>query len=329
MGDTAGMTAFLFHPGDRTVQAALRRLARAELGSALSVLKIADPAPVQVHQLRKHLKKTRGLLRLVRPVFPDFAPANAALRDGARHLADLRDAEVRLATLRMLLSDLPGNLAEGQARAALDALSGQVEALREPEAMAARTGALRKDLLALRKAARRWHLTADGWAALEPGLCRTWTQARDGLRAAARAQAKAQAKAGRGSAAAFHDWRTAVKHHWYQARLLAPIWPAMMAPQIDAADLLGEDLGAHNDLDLLLIHLAAQADPAVAALAHDGPLADAARAARADLAARSLRQGARLLADKPGALSRRWGAWWDGWRDDWRDDVRAARPSRP
>jgi CHAD domain-containing protein len=306
--DKDGIMAFALAPDDRTVRAALRRLVRAELGAALSALNDTGQGPALTHQLRKHLKKTRGALRLVRPVFPDFATANAALRDGARHLADLRDAEVRLATLRMLLADLPGNLAEGQARAAVAALSDELAELRAPSAMAARRVALRTELRALRRAARDWTLTEDGWPALEPGLRRTWAQARAGLRAAVRAQADG------GSAGPFHEWRKAVKHHWYQARLLAPVWPAMMVPHIAASDQLAEDLGAHNDLDVLLTHLAAQPDPAVAGLAHDGPLAAAARAARADLAARSLRQGARLLADRPGALARRWGAWWADWR---------------
>jgi CHAD domain-containing protein len=301
--------SFAIKSSDPSVTHALRRIARAELASALTILDTGAPGPDGVHGLRKHTKKLRGLLRLVRPVHPDFAVANATLRDGARHLAQLRDAEVRLATLRCLLADLPAAMADGPVCVALASLEAEIDTLRAPDTMQAATAALARDLRALRKAARRWTLCADGWAALEPGLARTWHQARSGLRAAARARARG------GSAQPFHDWRKSVKNHWYQARLLAPVWPEMMAPQIAAADALGEDLGAHNDLDVLLTHLASHPDPAVAVLAHEGPLAQAAGRARADLARRSLDQGARLFVDRPGALARRWGGWWQAWQD--------------
>jgi hypothetical protein len=164
------------------------------------------------------------------------------------------------------------------------------------------------DLARLRRDVRGWRLTARGWSAIEPGLTDTWRAARKGRRAAARAMA------GGGDPAPFHDWRKAVKHHWYQARLLEPIWPRMLAPQIAAADALGEDLGAHNDIDLLMLHLAAHPDRRLAALVAEGPFLRAARAARDDLARRSLDRGARLFSEPAGALARRWEGWWRVWR---------------
>jgi len=305
--------SFAFRPEDSGVEAALHRIARAELAAARKILRGAgsgsdsDPGlrPQAVHGLRRHTKKLRGLLRLVRPVFPGFARANAVLRDGARHLAELRDAEVRLATLQGLAAALPAGTVPDYAAPQLLAA---VTALRQPEPMARLCAALEADLSGLRGQVGGWRLTARGWAALEPGLCDTWRAARRGHKAATRARAL-----GAGSAP-FHDWRKAVKHHWYQARLLEPIWPQMLAPQIAAVDALGEDLGAHNDIDLLLAHLAGHADRRLAGLAAEGPFLRAARAARDDLARRSLEQGARLLAEPPGALAARWGAWWQVWR---------------
>lgn len=292
--------SFAFRPTDRSVQSALRRIARAELGAALTLLGSGTPTPEGVHGLRKHTKKLRGLIRLVRPVFPGFGPANAALRDGAGAIAALRDAEVRLATLSALADGLP----PGTADAGLAALRAEVAALRDPQAAGVGLAAMTDTLAALREDARGWRLTAQGWDALEPGLTDTWRAARAGRKRAARALAKGE------GAEPFHDWRKAIKHHWYQARLLEPLWPAMLAPQIAAADVLGEDLGAHNDLDVLRTHLARHADPAVAELAK----LEALRAAQDDLARRCLADGARFLADRPRALAHRWGTWWDAWR---------------
>lgn len=300
---------FAFKPSEAQsragVRTGLRRIARAELAAALRLLEAGPPGPETVHDLRRHTKKLRGLIRLVAPVFPQFGPVNRALRDGARHLAALRDAEVRLATLRCLRQGLDD---PAPAEPAARALAAELLALRAPEAMAEATEGLGRELAALRAGVGDWTLGARGWAALSPGLRATWRAARAGQAASARAWARGD------GAAPFHEWRKSVKHHWFQARLLAPIWPEMLAPQIDAADTLAEDLGAHNDIDVLLARLAADPDPEVAGLAASGPFAQAARAARQELAGRAVAQGARLLTERPGALARRWGAWWDLWR---------------
>lgn len=301
--------SFAFHPDDRPVRSGFRRIARAELKAALRILHAADPvsgpAPQAVHELRKHTKKLRGLLRLVRPVFPGFAATNLALRDGARHLADLRDAEVRLATLGRIAAGLPGGAAPAWAA---ERLAAEIAPLRAPERMVALTDRLAGELARLRRDARDWDLTAGGWRALEPGLRRTWRAARRQHEAAALAFRRG------GDAAPFHEWRKSVKHHWYQARLLAPIWPAMMAPHIQAADALGEDLGDHNDIDLLLSYLRGHPDRDLAGLAAEGRFHHAACAARRALARRALRQGAWLLAEPEAALARRWQCWWRLWR---------------
>lgn len=300
--------AFAFKPSDagsRTgVRAGLRRIARAELAAALRILDAGPPGPEAVHDLRRHTKKLRGLVRLVAPVFPQSGRVDRALRAGARQFAALRDAEVQLATLRCLSQGLAD---PAPAEAAARALAAELLALRAPEALEAAAAALRAELQALHAGVGDWQLEAQGWAALAPGLKATWRAARRGRAAAARALDRGEA------GAAFHDWRKAVKHHWFQARLLGPVWPEMLAPQIAAADALGEDLGAQNDIGVLLARLAAGPDPAVSALAAEGPFAQAARAAERELAQRALAQGARLLAERPGALARRWGAWWELW----------------
>jgi CHAD domain-containing protein len=288
--------SYAFRPDDRSVQAGFRRIARAELGAALKRLEGAVPDAAAVHGLRKHTKKLRGLIRLVRPVFPGFDAANVVLRDGARRLAPLRDAEVRLATLRSLAADLAGGLPPGVE----DRLRAEAEALRDGADLPAELARLADDLAALRRDAGSWRLQGKGWAALAPGLGGTWRRARRGLTRAAQAQ----------GAAPFHDWRTAVKHHWYQARLLQPLWPALMDPWIAQVDDLGEGLGRHNDLDVLRAHLAGLDDPGLARLAAEGPLAEALAARMRAEAGAALELGARLLADRPGALVRRWGVWW-------------------
>jgi hypothetical protein len=86
----------------------------------------------------------------------------------------------------------------------------------------------------------------------------------------------------------------------------------MMAPHVEQADALGEVLGLHNDLEVLLSTLAD--DPALA----ESPALDRLRKAvvkrRRALAAEALSLGARFFAEPTDALIRRWGDWFQLWR---------------
>ena len=302
--------AFAFARSDRSVPAAVRRIASGELDSALAALARPDAGnPRAVHGLRKRIKKLRGLLRLVQPRFDGFAAENAALRDAGRLISGLRDAEVRVATFARLAPAVDPGPRTAMA-AALEAARAEAAAADGAAALEA----LRRALAAMLARVPDWRIEGKGFAVLADGLERTWDRAQ---RAMAAAEAE---RAGAFHAEPFHDWRKRVKAHWYQARLLAPVWPAMMAPHVQAADDLGEALGLHNDIAVLVDWLAAHP----VAAAHPGgmaALAAAARAARGELADACLIEGRRFLAGSPRALSRRWGLWWAVWRDQ------AARPS--
>src|SRR5215475_16091831 len=57
-----------------------------------------------IHEVRKHCKKIRSVLRLVRPAFEDtYKFENAWVRDTAKGLAELRDAEAIIETYDNLL----------------------------------------------------------------------------------------------------------------------------------------------------------------------------------------------------------------------------------
>ncbi len=112
--------AYAFDLADLDTAAAVRRIAAEELTAALS--EMDDPAIPEaklVHGLRKHVKMIRGLIRLVRPNFPGYDLENATLRDAARGISGLRDAEVLRATLERIAAKAPP-----EAAGALDHLPG-------------------------------------------------------------------------------------------------------------------------------------------------------------------------------------------------------------
>lgn len=281
--------SFRFKPTDADLGHALRRIAASELTAALARLpEGAAPPPAHIHDVRKRIKKLRGLLRLLEPGFPAFRDENAALRDAGRALAALRDSAVRLATFDALFPEVPEALTTLRTRLAQEAAHAA--------AVPAATGSARAALAALRSRAEGWTLHGKDSALLAKGLART-------RRRALAAQARAEAEPGFEE---LHEWRKQAKHVWYQARLLAPVWPEVMGPIADAASNLTEDLGRHHDCAVLVAHLGA-ADP-------EGLVAQQAETAQQAIEAHVFTEGHRLLAGDPAEVAALWVAWWRLWR---------------
>src|SRR5438876_12383281 len=83
----------------------LRRICRKQVELALAFTrgeKETDDTPV--HETRKHLKKARAALQLVKKEIGRglFKKQDRCLRDVGRLISEIRDAEVRLQTVRQL-----------------------------------------------------------------------------------------------------------------------------------------------------------------------------------------------------------------------------------
>ena len=139
--------------------------------------------------------------------------------------------------------------------------------------------------------------------AIEPGVAKSYKGARRAMAAASKEM----------SVEAVHEWRKRVKDHWYHTLLLTPIWRKQMKTSGVVARDLSELLGQHHDLDVFQQRLV------------EGELADAAdlevlsglvkqrQEALADVA---FVMGARLLAEPPKNLTRRWRSYWQTWCSD-------------
>ena len=288
---------YLIQTSDPDLQSMLRRVAAEELDAAVDRLSALPVGPGDVHDVRKRVKKLRGLLRLLRFGLPDFAQENSALRAAAAHLSAQRDADVRVATFDGIAG--PDGIGQAADAAALRALlrADAAAPLADP------VPAAREALAQVRARAAHWQLEGRDRDPLHDGLAQTRRHAR-------RAMARAQADP---SAHAIHEWRKRIKDGWYQARLLTPIHPGVLGPLADQAGLLAEDLGDHHDLAVLADHLAALPIGAMTPDALAEVLARI-RAAQDRLEARAFAAGAILLAEKPREMARRWTGWWQEWR---------------
>lgn len=288
--------AYAFDLHDTTLEDSLRRIADEELGSAIARLGAID-RPDAVHSIRKHLKKTRALLRLLRPGFEAQPAENAALRAVALALAARRDAGARLSSFDSLFPDPPDclqPLRDHLATVSLSPASNPPPDL--PEA-----------LKVIRKRARNWSLSGKDDKILRQGLAETRAKA---IRAtkAARAEPASETR--------IHDWRKRVKDHWYQARLFAPCWPELLNPLVDSADRLGQALGDHHDLSLFAVHIAALPEQITSAPARrmlDAKITEA-RSAIEDAA---FPLAARMFAGDPDDVA----ALWVDWRAVWRGQA--------
>lgn len=288
---------FAFRPDDKSSEKAVRRIAGELLETSRLIL--GDPSlprEALVHELRKNVKKTRALLRLVRPGFRDFEQQNAALREAARLIAPLRDADVLALTFDRAAAraDLPPQKTASLRDRLAPALG---ETIRAEE----RLEAHRQAVAAIETGIEDWKIRHKGFDSLSGGLERSWEGCRRSMR-------KARDKT---DAESLHHFRKRVKDHWYHARLLGPIWPDMMAAHVSACDKLGEALGDARDLAILVETLGADTfagDETAAAIAAT------AGEEEAKLLAKSWRSGARLFAEPAPALARRWRNWWEVWR---------------
>ncbi|WP_099866752.1 CHAD domain-containing protein [Pararhizobium haloflavum] len=294
--------AYRFKPGTRAVGKALRRIAAEQVDKAIAELEDGDlAAPVRVHQARKRLKKLRGLVRLVRPVFPAGKRENAACREIASALSPYRDDAVMTNVYDALCAANAGGIDRPALAPVRRALTGQRSVAADTgDIDAALTGAL-DALREMRARIDGWHLSQTGFAALGKGLAATYGAARDGLDRAV------ETPAGPERVEALHAWRKQVKYHSQHARLLALAWPEATGPHIAAARALAAMLGEHHDACVFAERMA---DPAAGPVEARGTLAVLATRRAAALEQDSLVLGRRLFADKPKALKRRWRIWW-------------------
>jgi CHAD domain-containing protein len=283
------------------VPSSVRTCAREQLVGAIEWLERADEDPAKaVHQARKHLKKTRALLRLVRPALgrKAYRRENAALRDVGLALSGARDADVLVQTVTDLGEHAAGHLPADTFDQLRDALAAEATAARAT-AHGEPVPELASAIEALRAAERRvetWPLGGADWETAIDGIAQAYARGR-GAFAVARATSEPEL---------LHAWRKRAKDLWYHQRLLAPAWPALLEAQAEAAHALTELLGDDHDLAVLAARLADDTAPLP-------PAVDAERAEllalvehRSDeLRAAATRLGRRVYAEPPKAFARR------------------------
>jgi CHAD domain-containing protein len=289
---------------NQSVRRAVKRLARKRLCKALNHLETCEKLEA-VHEVRKDIKQLRALLRLVREAMPRsrFRVASRLLRKAAADLGIARDAHVKVSALRHLIahykSQLPahpfftiGALLTEDSRSEQSRLS----AANAPRKVCQRLKTLCTD-------SRCFKIKGSGWAAIRPGIERSYDCGRHSCELAQKTDTPQE----------FHEWRKRVKDLFYQVGLLRPIWPEQLAAVESELKRLSEYLGDDHDLFLLT-------EPAL--LKRFNKKAPKEASYLTALAARRQRQlrskaillGSRFYREKPAVFSNRLGQYWARWR---------------
>jgi CHAD domain-containing protein len=269
-----------------------RRVAKEELQAAVRNLAL-PPAQrdVGIHEARKSLKRLRALLRLLGPVMGAEARLEARrLRDAARRISGFRDAAVAIETLDALCArnSAPDRwIAKFRSSLVLLKQASAGDDMDEVLAQVSST---------LAKAAARvasWRITAEGDAAIHPGLKRAYRRGRKAFKAVQ----------GSLSGEPAHTLRKRVKDLWYTVRLLEGAWVSAsgLATQLKELEAL---LGEEHNLTMLSERLPVVA-PGKPKPAWQRRIDDWIAAYRAELSSQAEAIGAQVYAEKPAAFLQR------------------------
>lgn len=222
----------------------LKAVAALQLKAALDELKGNNVSPDPIHHARTYIKKVRSIIQIASPALPRAlrGKLQGQLKQAACRMAPLRDSEVRLQTLDLLLKRFREPFGQFSA-----IRNGFADVARQQRVNGAKQiprviGFLRKTLASVpdwpmdelrpRDLHRRIKGTyRRGRTLLD--LCRSTKDPED-----------------------FHRWRKQVKQLWYQLRITAPHWPGDARELIEASGEIGHYAGIERDYTLLAAELA-------------------------------------------------------------------------
>ena len=260
--------------------------------------------PKIVHETRLAIKRTRAIVRLLRPTLEPRLQRglDRALRTGARSLAAVRDANVGLDLLDRLARQRPSAttsaVAEVRAGYAKTVHAPAQSTPRTLRALAQARTTLRKVALALEKAPWKQR----GWGVLSSGLEAGYRRARKRFRDARKDP----------TPDTLHAWRTACKALLYQLDLVRPMASRSLERSLQGLDELQNSLGQASDVANLsgrLTQKPRQFGAPTALQRTRGLLESQLRT----IQKRALKQGRKVLSDRTpeflDRLAREWKAW--------------------
>jgi CHAD domain-containing protein len=258
-----------------------------------------------IHEARKCGKRLRALLRLARAGIGNdvYRRENVAIRDAARDLSGLRDAEALIETYERLHARFADEVDWRRLAGVRRALVARRRELAEDGTLPQRIDAFGEQLRAVRDRLPSWPLADLEFDHLAPGLKRSYRRGRDAMRALDEAPSDER----------FHEWRKRAKEHRYHLELLRDLWPAQVKARRAEVRTLGDLLGDDHDLSVLGATLSAESERFGAGA---GAVLELAARQQAELRVTMWPLGLRLFAERPKALVQRYRQYWQAWQSE-------------
>lgn len=290
---------------DETGAHGVRRIARHRIKSALKTLQPGKSDDRAVHEARKDLKRARATLRLLRGALGDstYKRENAAIRDAARPLSEVRDGRVLLDALSSLVKYY-GKSAEALPLVGFKRLLNRRRTQLRKKILE-RPGplrAVRQELREVQSRSDNWRVGHGSWSVVGAGVKRTYSGARKAFRLAQTAATDEH----------LHEWRKQTKYFWHQLQILEPLWPGPLGELADECHKLADFLGDDHDLAVLR-QRAIEAREAFPTEASHKALLGLIERCRAGLQEKALELGQRLYEEKPAIFAARLGKYWRDW----------------
>jgi CHAD domain-containing protein len=304
--------AFELRP-DESVARGVRRAARKEIEKSLESLTGDGAAPDEkVHDARKRLKRVRALLRLARPGMgaKAYRRENAALRDAARPLSEVRDAQALVGAVDRLRDESEG--AAPLVRPVRRSLRTRQRAVRRK--VVDEQGALAgvaAEMGEARRRARGWK-PGGGWSVLGEGLERVYCAGRRAFREARENPTDES----------LHEWRKQAKYLWHALRFLEGMGGEDFRKEVGRTHDLADRLGDDHDLAVLRGLLVGKVQQSANGGGGLLPLIDR---RRRQLQQEAYALGEEVYREKPKAFARRLRAQWKAWRSGAQPAEAAAR----
>jgi CHAD domain-containing protein len=222
---------------DETLGDGIRRIVCRQIENAIDASKAKQNGKGSpVHETRKHLKKARAALRLVRGEIDRdiWKREDRRLGKVGQLISEVRDAEVRLQTVRQLREFARGKKRSFEETEELLAfeLDSFLAAFSEwPQEAEKRLGQVLERI-------RDWPLDKLSCKCLRGNVQRTYKRGRRALKRAIKKTTSEN----------LHAFRKREKELWYQLRLLRPLAPAVFKELNDELKTIGEYLGQVHDL---------------------------------------------------------------------------------
>jgi CHAD domain-containing protein len=295
---------------DEEIGEGLRRLCRKQIESALAIVAGEhEPDDTPVHETRKHLKKARAALRIARKEIGRglFKRQDHLLRDVGRLISDIRDAEVRLQTVRQLQG-----ITQRQRHRSYHKVEEML--MLELENFLAAYAEWQAQALPMLTQARdeidNWSVTQLGPRQLRAAVQETYKCGRDTL-----AEAKASL-----APEDFHAFRGEAKQLWYQLRILRPVNSVVLKNLSDELHALGDLLGRAHDLSFLGDRL--RKERGRSAFNREGQeLMAVIEASGSDLQRSACELAERFFAERPRDFGARVASWLSEWANEKSDSL--------